>query len=108
METISGKDLPLTIQEVDESILKKIILCEETGKPFRIIQQELDFYRKHHLPLPTQHQDVRKAELLKKRMPQAYHIIPCAHCGQETFSVYAPDSGYTVRCEQCYNKEIYG
>jgi hypothetical protein len=69
MTTIKGKDLPISINEVGDDILQKVILCEETGKPFRIIQQELDFYRKHNIPLPTRHQDVRTAILRKKRLP---------------------------------------
>ena len=39
MQTIQGKDLPLIIEWVKDDITQKIILCEETGKPFRIIKQ---------------------------------------------------------------------
>lgn len=106
-EKISGESLPSSIQEVDDSIVQKIILCKETGKPFRIIQQELDFYRKHNIPLPTKHQDIRQAELLKKRMPKAFHIAHCDKCKQEMLSMYPENSWYTVWCEVCYNKEIY-
>jgi hypothetical protein len=43
----------------DDEIIKQIIICAESGRPFRILKQELDFYRKHDLPLPTFHPDIR-------------------------------------------------
>ncbi len=108
MEKIQGKDLPLTIWEVGDDILNKVIICQKSGKPYRIIQQELDFYRKHNIPLSTTHQDVRQEEVLKKRMPMGFYIITCPHCNQETLSSYPENSWYTVRCPACYNKEVYG
>lgn len=107
LTTIQWKDLPASIDEVTDDILDKIILCEKTQKPYRIIKQELDFYRKRHLPLPTTHQDTRKDELLRKNMPHEFHITHCAYCGTEMFSVYWPDSPYKVSHEECYMKEIY-
>jgi hypothetical protein len=90
MQTIQGKDLPITIDGVHDDIVQKIIVCEETGKPFRVIQQELDFYRKHNIPLPTRHQDIRQRHLLKKRMPKDFHLTHCAKCNEEMLSVYTP------------------
>ena len=107
MEKIQGKDLPTTIAEVEDDIIHKVIVCEESGKPYRIVQQELDFYRKHNIPLPTKHQDIRQAEVLKKRLPRWFHIIHCDKCKQETLSVYPQNSWLNVWCETCYNKEIY-
>ena len=43
---ISAQELPDHIQDVPDDIIQKIILCEKTGDPFRIVRQELDFYRK--------------------------------------------------------------
>lgn len=72
---IQGKDLPVTVEEVSDDILKSVIACEVTGRPFRIEAKELTFYRKHHLPLPRKHPDQRYAErfalrrLEEKRKP---------------------------------------
>ena len=54
------------LRETDD-ILKKIIICESSGRPFRIIRQELDYYRAHHLPLPSHHPDVRHEQRNKLR-----------------------------------------
>ncbi len=107
MNTIQGNTLPPTIETVTDDITQKIILCEETWKPFRIIKQELDFYRKHNIPLPTKHQDVRQKELLTKRMPKSFYLTHCAKCNQEILTVYNPEIWLNVYCESCYNKEIY-
>ncbi|MDP2670454.1 MAG: hypothetical protein Q8O99_06085 [bacterium] len=56
----------LTLRD-DDSIINKIILCEVSQKPFRIIKQELEFYRKHDLPLPRKHPELRHQERLAQR-----------------------------------------
>lgn len=66
-KVIQGKDLPETIEEVEDSILQNAIACEVTGKLFRIQPQELAFYRKHNIPLPRKHPDVRHLERLALR-----------------------------------------
>ena len=66
-KVIDGKDLPDTIDKVSDDILKSAIKCEVTGKLFRIIPQELAFYRKHHIPLPRKHPDQRHKERMELR-----------------------------------------
>ncbi len=48
-------------------ILKKIFICEQSNRPFRIIKQELDFYKKHNIQLPTKHPDIRHQDRLSLR-----------------------------------------
>ncbi len=62
---IPANKLPDTIKEVPGDILNWAIECEVSGKPFRIIQQELEFYRKHALPIPKRHPDQRYLDRLK-------------------------------------------
>jgi hypothetical protein len=66
-KVIQGKDLPDTIEAVEENILQYAIACEVTGKLFRIQPQELIFYRKHGIPLPRKHPDQRHLERLVLR-----------------------------------------
>jgi len=66
-KVIQWKDLPDTIEEVQDDILQYAIACEVTGKLFRIQPQELVFYRKHHIPLPHKHPDQRHLERLQLR-----------------------------------------
>ena len=68
-QTINAKDIPNDIKDIDDDILNKVILCEQTGKPFRIVKQELQFYRQHNLPLPHKHPDQRHLERMQLRNP---------------------------------------
>ena len=79
-ETLTGNQIPSDIFTVTEDILKKVLICEVSGRPFRITQQELDFYRKHNLPLPHKHHDVRHTERMKKRPQRTLHLRTCDTC----------------------------
>jgi hypothetical protein len=57
--------LPEDTAKIPDDILNWAIDCEDTGKPFRIVRQELEFYRKHSLPIPRKHPDQRYREKLK-------------------------------------------
>jgi hypothetical protein len=88
----------------DETILTGCIVCESSGKPFKITKPELAFYRKHHLPLPREHPDVRFQHRLEKMELSSFSLTTCTTCWQETLTVH---QNCKVYCEDCYNKEIY-
>jgi len=108
--TIKGKDLPQTIAEVDDSILDQIIECEITKKPFKILEQELSFYRRFDLPLPSIHPDERHNKRLKLRNPMVLRKRMCFFGDKEVFTTYLPESEggpKKVVCTEHYNQEIY-
>ncbi|MEK9147330.1 MAG: hypothetical protein AAB593_00205 [Patescibacteria group bacterium] len=128
LDIIEAKDMPNDIADVDESILKKAIICEKTKKPFKITKFELDFYRKKNIPLPTVHPLERIKELVFKKEPfiLLHRKCQCAgkesdnkiyentiehfhkndHCPNEFQTVYAPDKPEIVYCEKCYLAEV--
>ena len=63
---LDASKLP-SIQNATDEICRQAIQCEASGEPFRIIKQELEFYRKHNLPLPTKHPNVRHSERMSLR-----------------------------------------
>lgn len=65
-KTIAAKKLPEDIVEIPDDILNWAIECEVTKKPFRIIRQELEFYRKHSLPIPKRHPDQRRIDRMER------------------------------------------
>ncbi|MFA6256057.1 MAG: hypothetical protein WC606_02630 [Candidatus Absconditabacterales bacterium] len=105
---VYAKDLPVDITDVDDSILDKIVICEITGKPFRIIKQELEFYRKYSIPLPKRCPDQRHIERMQLRHARKIRDRTCAKCGKNIKTTYSPERPEIVYCEVCYNKEIYG
>ncbi len=129
--TKKPEGLPDHIQDVNDEILKETIGCAHEGKcnhqcttAFKIISQELQFYRRMNLPLPRLCPNCRHYERLKQRNPVKlwhrqcmcdYNVYkntvkhnhhPEGRCPNEFETSYAPDRPEIVYCEQCYNSEV--
>lgn len=90
METVLASELP-DIDQVSDDILTKAIICELSGKPFRIIKAELAFYRKHDISLPRKHPDIRHEERMKLRPGRILYLRACDSCEKGILSVYSQD-----------------
>jgi hypothetical protein len=77
---IPASKLPDNINEIPDDILNRAVECDITKKPFRIIKQELDFYRKYNLPIPHLHPDQRYLERMKLRNPRKLFDRKCNKC----------------------------
>lgn len=108
IQTFTWDDIPIDPHSVDDSISKKILICEVSRRPFRIIQQELNFYRKHKLPLPRKHPDIRHQERLEKRPKRELHLRTCDKTWEQILSVYPQNVSFEVYGEEAYKKEMYG
>ena len=148
--TIKPQDLPDHIKEVDDSIINEIIECanhsagviarseatKQSPAPelsncttaFKIIPDELQFYKKMNLPLPRLCPNCRHYQRLRQRNPlklwhrkcqcagdksdnKVYqntikHLHGTSHCPNEFETTYAPDRKEIVYCEKCYQQEI--
>ena len=104
---IPANKLPNDINDIPDDILNWAIRCEVTNKPFRVIAQELAFYRKHNLPVPRRHPETRHAGRSKLRNRRKLFDRTCDKCNKDLQSSYASDRPETVYCESCYHKEIY-
>ena len=135
----SAKSLPDSIQDVEDKILEEVIQCEhaESGNhsencewsctsAFRIVPQELQFYRQMNLPLPRACFYCRHFERVSWRNKPALYQRTCmcegkaaksyknigehfhgaSACPNEFETSYAPDRKEIVYCEQCYNAEV--
>ena len=107
IEMVKAADLPETIAGVGDDILNKAILCETTGRPFRIIGSELEFYRRMSLPLPTVHPSVRMETLFRLAPDGKKYKVICAKCGNETDSMFNPKDGFILYCDNCFKQEVY-
>ena len=121
--TKKSSDLPDNIKDVGDAVLAETIGCEHEGKcneqcttAFKIIPQELQFYKRMNLPLPTLCPNCRHYERLKQRNPLKLWHRSCmcdkpnhghaGKCPNEFETSYAPDRPEIVYCEQCYNAEV--
>ncbi|MDC0506215.1 hypothetical protein OAN96_01320 [Candidatus Gracilibacteria bacterium] len=106
-KTIPANKLPENITDIPDDILNWAVECEITKKLFRITAQELEFYRKHKLPIPRRHPDQRHLDRMNARNPRKLFERDCDKCGVEMQTTYAPERPEKVYCESCYNEEIY-
>ena len=137
--TITSDQLPDHIKDVSDTITKEIIECAHKGEcneqcttAFKIIPQELEFYRKMNLPLPRLCPNCRHYQRLKQRNPlKLWHrqcqcqgqtgnnsnnpniyqnTITHTHgtepCPNEFETTYSPDRKEIVYCERCYQQEV--
>lgn len=99
--------MPETIGEVAEDITKKILLCSATGKAYKIIPQELAFYRSMNIPAPTLCPDERHRRRTARRTPYTLLQRACGKCNQMVHTTYTPAHATTVYCEACYLSTVY-
>jgi len=106
-KTIPAARLPDRIGDVPDDVLNWAVVCEATGRPFKIQKQELEFYRRRTLPLPHVHPDERYDRRLALRNPRQLWTRDCMKCGKGIQTTYASGRPETVYCEECYLKEVY-
>lgn len=99
-------EIPDDIASVDDEICNQILECEVTGKPFKMIPQELKFYRSMELPLPRRCPDQRHQDRLKMRNPRKLYERKCAKSGEPIITNYAPDRPEIVYCEEQYLESL--
>ncbi|MDQ5922479.1 MAG: hypothetical protein QG644_187 [Patescibacteria group bacterium] len=129
--TINSEDLPESISDVSESVISEIIACPNKGldtlgctNAFIILKEELMFYKRLNIPLPTFCPNCRHFNRLKLRNPIKLWHRKCmcgslgspqvtgnhqheGECKEEFETSYAPDRREIIYCEKCYQAEVY-
>lgn len=102
---------PATIElpdkKIPDSILQEILACASCGKNYRLVKQELDFYKKYNLPLPRKCFSCRHMDRLKMRAPYKSFDRTCTKCGKKLLSSYSKDRPEKVYCDECYLEAVY-
>ncbi|MGH2564524.1 MAG: hypothetical protein ACRDE5_08425, partial [Ginsengibacter sp.] len=119
------ENLPLSILDVSNDIVEKIIECSHKGQcneqcteAFKIIPDELQFYKRMNLPLPRLCPNCRHYKRLKQRNPlklwhrtcmcdKGNHFHGVGKCEVEFETSYAPERAEIIYCEKCYQAEVY-
>jgi|CXWL01.1.fsa_nt_gi hypothetical protein len=100
-------EIPDHIDEVSDAIVDQILTCEKSGKPYKVMKQELDFYRKLRLPIPRRSFEQRYVDRLALRNQRRLWDRECMSCGKAIQSTYAPDRPEKIYCEKCYLDAVY-
>jgi len=101
------ESVPNTIEGMDDSICDRILICNKTGKPYKIIPQELKFYRDMNIALPQKCPVARHQERMNLRNPRRLWSRTCAKCEKEIQTNYSPERPEKVVCESCYLDTVY-
>jgi len=113
--SIMGDQLPNDIKDVEDGILDEIIGCAHKGGcnhqctvAFKIIPDELQFYRVNNIPLPEFCPNCRHYERLANRNPMKLWYRSCMKdgCTNEFDTTYSPESPEIVYCKKCYQQEV--
>ncbi len=128
-------ELPEHILDIDDSVLEEIISCshhgtctEECSTAFRILPEELRFYRQFSIPLPQLCFNCRNTARMRQRNPlrlwhrncqcagtqsenrnyinNTNHFHDTARCPNEFETSYAPERYEVIYCEVCYQSEM--
>ncbi|MEK7219247.1 MAG: hypothetical protein AAB687_01065 [Patescibacteria group bacterium] len=122
---IKTENIPDKIQEINENILNKVIACEHEGgckeqctEAFKIVPEELKFYKRMNLSLPRLCPNCRHFQRIRQRNPlklwhrtcmceKENHFQGAGKCEVEFETSYAPERPEIIYCEKCYQQEIY-
>ena len=112
--TMDIEKIPDNIRDAGDSITEEVLACTHKQKcthqctqAFKIIPNELQFYRKMKIPPPTLCPNCRHFERLGRRNPMRLWNRVCTKCKKEIISSYAPDRPEIIYCEKCYQQEVY-
>lgn len=127
-ETLKPQQIPDSIENVEDQILNEVLLCIECNRNYRVVLQELQFYRQMGIPLPRRCFYCRHKARVNFRNPFSiwHRACQCAgeksengvykntvihqhgteKCPNEFETSYAPERPEIVYCEQCYQAEV--
>ena len=122
--TLKAENIPDSIDQVDEQILKETIGCAHAGKcnhqcteAFKVTSSDLNFYKRMGIPVPQLCPNCRHFARIAQRTPiklwhrqcmceQKNHSHGEEKCPNEFETSYAPDRPEIVYCKSCYNSEV--
>ncbi|MFH1536661.1 MAG: hypothetical protein ABID45_01590 [Patescibacteria group bacterium] len=95
-------------ENCDSRLQSDIKICEKTGKPFKIVKQETDFYKKNNLPIPHVHPDQRNMDRFTQIMNIKPQEFDCPKCNKKSVHYYQSELEYkNIYCPECYKNKIY-
>ncbi len=95
-------DIPDSIRDVGDEILQRVLICELTGRRYKIIGPELKFYRQHGIPIPRWAPETRDVRRLRARNGLHVWERACDRCRGAITTTYSPERPEIVYCEPCY------
>ncbi len=123
--TIPADSIPDDIKDIKDDIIGEILGCAHAEKcnheclsVFKIVSDELNFYRKNNIPIPDECPNCRYYERFEEISPLKlwYRSCMCNKSGhfhgEEKCEVkfetpYSSEKSEKIYCEKCYQQEVY-
>lgn len=99
-------EVPDSIFDVADTLTSVLLSCD-CGKNYKIIPQELAFYKKLQIPIPKKCSLCRHKARMKKRNPLKLWQRNCMKCNASIQTNYAPEKPEIIYCEKCYFSVVY-
>jgi hypothetical protein len=115
-ETLKPKEIPEALADVPDSIVNEVLACMNCKRNYKIVPNELVFYKKMNIPIPRRCFHCRHAGRIARRNPfKLWHRkCMCEKAGHEHGGVcpnefetsYSPEREEIIYCEKCYQREV--
>lgn len=99
--------IPDSIVDVADTVTKEILQCESCLKNYRIVAQELAFYKQWSIALPRICNNCRHTRRMNMRNPRCLWSRECQKCSTPLETSYAPERSEVIYCENCYQQTVY-
>lgn len=109
--------VPSEITAVPDAVTQALLACQLCRKNYKILPQELAFYRQVGVPVPVVCPDCRHLRRMQLRNPRELWQRQCmctqtdhghkGRCAREFETTYSPERKEIIYCHICYQKEIY-
>jgi len=100
-------EIPDNIKDVSNDICDAILSCEITGKAYKIMPQELEFYKNNNLSIPRRCPDQRHVDRMSLRNHRKLFDRKCMKCSCDIKTTYSPDREEVIYCDDCYRQAMY-
>ena len=107
-KVLDSSVLPDSITEVSSDITDCGEACAKTGRLFRIVGKDLEFYRKHSIPLPRHHPHERHLNRIASRNPRRLWETACNLCNVALSTSCDPAGKRPILCQSCFEERMYG
>ena len=78
--------------------------CSKCGDPYKIIDQEIAFYKERDYPLPDMCPKCRRERRVSDRHERELYGYNCDNCKKDIVVAFKPPQDFTIYCKECYQK----
>jgi hypothetical protein len=100
-------EIPDDSKDATDSLCNEVFACEDCGRNYKIVEQELRFYKSQKVTLPKKCFYCRHKKRFDLRNKRDLYDRTCDKCQAEILTTYATEQPDTVYCEKCYLESLH-